>query len=67
LEMASEAKVRLLMHAFVADPILEDGRVRGVAFESKAGRFAIRAEAAGTDGGEAQEISTIHSFLVLFW
>ncbi len=45
LEMATDAKVRLLMHAFAADPIVDGGRVRGVAFESKSGRFAIRAEA----------------------
>ena len=45
LEMATDAKVRLLLHSFAADPIVEDGRVRGVAFESKSGRFAIRAEA----------------------
>ncbi len=42
-ELAREAGVELLLHAWGCDPWTEDGRVAGVFFESKAGRFAIRA------------------------
>jgi hypothetical protein len=42
-ELASESGAGLLLHAFGCDPWLEGGRVAGVLFESKAGRFAIRA------------------------
>jgi 2-polyprenyl-6-methoxyphenol hydroxylase-like FAD-dependent oxidoreductase len=42
-ELVREAGVELLLHALGCDPWLEDGRVAGVFFESKAGRFAIRA------------------------
>jgi succinate dehydrogenase/fumarate reductase flavoprotein subunit len=42
-ELARESGVELLLHAWGCDPWCEDGRVAGVLFESKAGRFAIRA------------------------
>lgn len=42
-ELAREAGVELLLHAWGCDPWCEGGRVAGVLFESKAGRFAIRA------------------------
>jgi len=42
-ELAQEAGIELLFHAFACDPLLEDGRVGGVAFEGKSGRFAVRA------------------------
>ena len=42
-ELAREAGVELLLHAWGCDPWLEQSRVAGVLFESKAGRFAIRA------------------------
>lgn len=41
--MTEEAKVRLLMHAYACDAIVEDGRISGVTFQSKSGRFAILA------------------------
>jgi hypothetical protein len=41
--MTEEARVRLLMHAYACDAIVEGGRVVGVTFQSKAGRFAILA------------------------
>jgi hypothetical protein len=44
-ELAREAGVELLLHALGCEPWREDGRVAGVLFESKAGRFAIRAHA----------------------
>ncbi|HEU0168098.1 MAG TPA: FAD-dependent oxidoreductase [Chloroflexota bacterium] len=43
LRMAQDAGVRLLLHAWVAAPIMEGGNVAGAVFESKEGRLAIRA------------------------
>jgi succinate dehydrogenase/fumarate reductase flavoprotein subunit len=41
--MVEDAKVRMLMHAYAYDAIVEDGRIAGVTFQSKSGRFAIMA------------------------
>ncbi len=43
-EMLLEHGVRLVLHSWAAIPIVEDGRVGGVIFESKAGRQALRAK-----------------------
>jgi hypothetical protein len=43
LELLESAGARLLLHAQAADPIVEDRRVTAVTFQSKAGRFAVRA------------------------
>ncbi len=43
-EMLLEAGVRLVFHSWAAMPIVEDGRVKGVIFESKEGRKAILAD-----------------------
>ncbi|HEY64039.1 MAG TPA: FAD-dependent oxidoreductase [Caldilineae bacterium] len=40
-EMVQEAGVDLLLHTFVADAIVEDGRIKGVIIESKSGRQAV--------------------------
>ncbi len=45
LSMLEDAGVRLLLHCWAAKPIALDGRVHAVVFESKAGRFAVRARA----------------------
>jgi hypothetical protein len=42
-EILLERAVRLVYHAWVSMPIVEDGAVRGVVFESKEGRQAILA------------------------
>jgi glycine/D-amino acid oxidase-like deaminating enzyme len=42
--MLQESGARLLLHAWASDPILEDGRLAGVAFQGKSGRFAVRAD-----------------------
>jgi len=42
-ELVLESGVQLLLHGLGTAPILEDGRVAGVVFESKEGRLAIRA------------------------
>ena len=43
-QMVEEAKVKLLLHVYACDAIVEDGRVMGVTFQSKSGRFAILAK-----------------------
>jgi hypothetical protein len=43
LEMLAEAGVRVLFHAWIADAVVEDGRVRGLFVESKSGREALLA------------------------
>jgi len=43
-ELVLEKKVRLVFHSWAALPLLEDGKVRGAVFESKAGRQAVRAK-----------------------
>jgi hypothetical protein len=42
-DLVREAGVHVLLHCWVVAPILEDGRVRGIIFESKEGRFALLA------------------------
>ena len=42
--MLLERKVKLVYHSWVALPIVEDGVVKGVVFESKEGRMAIMAK-----------------------
>jgi 2-polyprenyl-6-methoxyphenol hydroxylase-like FAD-dependent oxidoreductase len=42
-EMVIESGARLVFHSWVASPLMEQGRVRGAVFESKAGRQAVRA------------------------
>jgi hypothetical protein len=43
LSLLEGAGVRLLLHAQAAEPVVEAGRVTAVTFQSKAGRFAVRA------------------------
>jgi glycine/D-amino acid oxidase-like deaminating enzyme len=43
--IATEAGVRLLLHTYLVETIFEDGRIRGVIVENKAGRMAILAGA----------------------
>lgn len=43
-DIVVEEKVRLVFHSWAALPLMEDGRVRGAIFESKAGRQAVRAK-----------------------
>jgi len=39
--MAEEAGVKLLLHSWVTDAVMEDSTMRGVIFESKSGRRAV--------------------------
>jgi hypothetical protein len=57
LRMAEEAKVQLLLHAWCTAPIIEDGVVRGVIFESKEGRHAILAKVVIDTPGDADLIA----------
>lgn len=43
-EIVLQEKVRLVFHSWVAQPLIEEGKVRGAIFESKAGRQAVRAK-----------------------
>jgi len=44
LELLEQSGARLLLHAQAAEPIVENGRIAAVTFQSKAGRFAVRAK-----------------------
>ena len=43
-EWIAESSVRLRYHSWAADPIVEDGRITAVTFQTKAGRQAMRAQ-----------------------
>jgi len=43
-QMIEEAKVRMLLHAYACDALVEGGRLTAVTFQSKTGRFAILAK-----------------------
>ncbi len=57
MQMAGEARVRLLLHAWCAAPITEDGVVKGAIFESKEGRHAILAKIVVDTTGDADLIA----------
>lgn len=44
-DIVREAGVHVLFHCWAVAPVIEDGRTKGVIFESKEGRFALLAEA----------------------
>ena len=52
-KMAEEAGVHLLLSAYAADPIIEEGRVRGLFVETKSGRVAVRAKVVVDATGDA--------------
>ncbi len=53
MQMVLEQKVRLVFHSWAVAPIVEDGAMRGVIFESKEGRQAIRAKVVVDTTGDA--------------
>jgi len=57
MQMANEAKVRLLLHAWCTTPIVEGGAVRGAIFESKEGRHAVLAKVVVDTTGDADLIA----------
>jgi hypothetical protein len=57
MQMANEAKVRLLLHAWAAAPIVEGNTVKGAIFESKEGRHAVLAKVVVDTTGDADLIA----------
>jgi hypothetical protein len=57
MQMANEAKVRLLFHAWAAAPIVEGNSVKGAIFESKEGRHAVLAKVVVDTTGDADLIA----------
>lgn len=53
MQMILEQRVTPVFHAWAAAPILEDGAMRGVIFESKEGRQAIKAKVVVDTTGDA--------------
>lgn len=53
MQMVLDQKARLLFHSWAAAPIIEDGAMRGVIFESKEGRQAIMAKVVVDTTGDA--------------
>lgn len=43
-QMVEEAGVRMLLHSYACDAMVDNGRVMGVTFQGKSGRFAILAD-----------------------
>jgi hypothetical protein len=57
MRMVSEAKARLLLHAWCAAPIVQDGVIKGAVFESKEGRHAVFAKVTIDTTGDADLIA----------
>ena len=57
MKMASDAKVRLLLHAWCTAPILDGHTVKGAIFESKEGRHAVLAKVVVDTTGDADLIA----------
>jgi FAD dependent oxidoreductase len=57
MQVLSEAKARLLLHAWAAAPILEGNVVKGAIFESKEGRHAVFAKVVIDTTGDADLIA----------
>ncbi len=57
MNMMTENKVRLVLHAWAAEPIVEGNVVRGAIFESKEGRQAILAKVVIDTTGDADLIA----------
>lgn len=57
MQIANEAKVRLLLHAWAAAPIVEGNAVKGAIFESKEGRHAVLAKVVVDTTGDADLIA----------
>ncbi len=53
MDMVLEQNVRLVFHAWGTAPIIEDGTMKGVVFESKEGRQAIKAKVVIDTTGDA--------------
>lgn len=56
-DMVQEHKVKLIYHSFASMPIVENGAVRGVVFDSKQGRMAIIARVVVDASGDGDIFS----------
>jgi hypothetical protein len=63
LQMVTDAKVRLLLHAWATHPILEGNVVKGAIFESKEGRHAIFAKTVIDTTGDADLLARTQASL----
>ncbi len=57
LQMVEEAGVKILYHTFVADTIVEDGAVKGIIVENKAGRQALLGKVVVDATGDADLVA----------
>ena len=57
MQMALESDVRLLLHSWASMPIVENGAVKGIVFESKEGRQAVLARTIVDTTGDADLIA----------
>ena len=57
MQMVLEQKVRLVLHSWAVEPIVEDGSMAGIIFESKEGRQAVRAKVVIDTTGDADLLS----------
>lgn len=57
MEMAEDAGVRLLLHTYFCDPIMEQGLLKGVVVQNKSGRFAVLSKNIIDASGEADVAS----------
>jgi hypothetical protein len=57
MQIVTDHGVRLLLHSWAAAPIVEDGAIRGVIFESKEGRQAALAKVVIDTTGDADMMS----------
>ncbi|MGE0699704.1 MAG: FAD-dependent oxidoreductase [Hyphomicrobiaceae bacterium] len=57
MQLVVESKVRLLLHAWAAAPIMDGNRVGGMIFESKEGRQAVKAKVVVDTTGDADLIA----------
>ena len=57
LRMVRDQNIDLVLHSWATQPIIEDGTIRGVIFESKSGRKAILAKVVVDTTGDADLLS----------
>jgi hypothetical protein len=57
MEMAEEAGVKMLLHSYFCDPIMEKSSLKGIVVQNKSGRFAILSKNVIDASGEADVAS----------
>ena len=61
VDMLREARVELLLHSLIVGTIVEDGTIKGVLIENKAGRQAVRARMVVDATGDADVAAFSHA------